>query len=221
VVDDKTELTRAGDPFANAPVIPNSSLILVSGAGMTMCLGQPIAFNVFYNGTNLLGMPTADGIVQVEWVWNPAHVNLVVNQTNGGATATAFSVNTNIQGTSIGVRVRNNCGQWSGTQWFTIQQCQPPTPIPNRFAVGPNPASGVLGIWPRDGARGAEAPTFAVRLLDALGREVRSGHSQTGQPKLGLGVAGLPAGTYHLYIEQGGQVEHHLVVVSPQGDLSN
>lgn len=228
VTDDQTNLTRAGDIVSNPPNIPSSSLILVSGAGMSMCQNQPIAFNVFYNGTNLLGMPTADGIVQVEWFWNPAQVNLVVNQSNGGATATAFSLNNNVQATNIGVRVRNNCGQWSSPMWFTIYECSspppPPPPVPSRFAVGPNPASGVLGIWPRpttEGGRGTEVPTFAVRLLDALGREVRSGLSQPGQPKLGLSVAGLPAGTYHLYIEQGGQVEHHLVVVSPQGGLSN
>jgi hypothetical protein len=170
-------------------------------------------------------MPTADGIVQVEWFWNPAHVNLVVNQGNGGATATAFSLNNyNITSTSIGVRVRNNCGQWSGTQWFSIFQCPFRNPIPNRFSVGPNPASGVLGIWPRptaESGRGAEAPSFAVRLLDALGREVRAARSQPGQARLGLSVAGLPAGTYHLYIEQNGQVEHQLVVVEPKGGLSN
>lgn len=187
--------------------------VAISGVEVPLCQSlRPVELSVLYNGSRLHNDSGADSTAQVQWFWNPDQVNLVIDRSNDGATATAYSVGNQDAGSNIpvAIRLRNQCGAWSSTYWFFIKKC----PAPVQFLVGPNPTSNLLSIWYKlSGNRALNIPAFSVQLHNEMGRQVRSGQSEPGQSRLWLNVADLPTGLYHLYIEAEGQISHQLVKI--------
>jgi subtilisin family serine protease len=204
----------AAQGYTNTTVL-NSSLISVSGQGMTVCTSG-LSLALIYNGSNLSSSnpPLPFGILEVEWAPTSGNVYVVRNQSNGGVTATAYA-NSPTGGTvQLRVRVRN-CAGWSNWYFFNVNVC---SSSGFRFLYSPNPTSDVLDITaePTEENKNlaiASSIDFEAKLIDADGKAVREAKNLNKERKLTFDVKGLKEGTYFLHIAHGKEIEKHQIVV--------
>jgi subtilisin family serine protease len=204
----------AAQGFPNTTVL-NSSLISVSGQGMTVC-SSGLNLGLIYNGSNLSSSnpPLPFGILEVEWAPTSGNVYVVRNQTNVGVTATAYA--NSLTGGTVQLRVRvRNCAGWSNWYFFNVNVC---SSSGFRFAYSPNPTSDNLDVTaiPTEDNKDltvASSIDFEAKLIDQDGKVAREGKNLNKEKKITLDVKGLKAGTYFLHIVSGKQVEKHQIVV--------
>ncbi len=168
---------------------PTSSLLSLSGAGMTVTQGG-LSLAAIYNGAFISFVPNSQLIDGVQYQAGSSSIYL----STSGLTATAYPTNGCVGGTAtILVRVKNCTGNWSSWKSFTVNVC---SSSGFRFAYSPNPTSDNLDVT-------------AIPTEDA-----REGKNLNKEKKITLDVKGLKAGTYFLHIVSGKKVEKHQIVVS-------
>ncbi|SFF40609.1 T9SS type A sorting domain-containing protein [Thermoflexibacter ruber] len=210
-----TNTILAGSASTTNPNLPSSSLISVSGQGMTVC-SAGLNLGLIYNGVNLsanVSYPLPFGITQIEWAPTSGNVYIVGNQINGGVTATAYANSLSGLPAQLRVRIRN-CAGWSEWYVFYVNVCSG-----FRFIYSPNPTSEVLTITavPTEENKDFTIATeidFEAKLLDQDGKVVREGKNQNKENKLSFDVKGLKEGTYYLHILHGKELEKHQIIIS-------
>jgi hypothetical protein len=204
--------TSINIPIRSVGGIPSSSLISVSGAGMTVTQSG-LNLAAIYNNAFISSSSNSENIVAVQWQSSSSSVYVVTS----GTTATAYPTNGCVGGTAtLLVRVsRCSSNNWSGWRTFTVNVC---SGSGFRFAFGPNPTSSTLEVKAEPTEENkdfkiAKDIDFEVKLLDKDGKAVREGKNQNKEKKLTFDVKGLKEGTYYLHIAYGKEVEKHQIVV--------
>jgi len=196
---------------------PTSSLLSLSGAGMTVTQGG-LSLAVIYNGAFISSVPNSQLIDGVQYQSGSSNIYV----STSGLTATAYPTNGCVGGTAtILVRVKNCTGNWSSWKPFTVNVC---SSSGFRFVYSPNPTSDVLGITavPTEENKNlslAAEIDFEVKLIDKDGKVVREGKNLNKEKKITLDVKGLKEGTYFLHIAHGKEagaaaIEKHQIVVN-------
>ncbi len=196
---------------------PTSSLLSLSGAGMTVTQGG-LSLAVIYNGAFISSVPNSQLIDGVQYQSGSSSIYV----STSGLTATAYPTNGCVGGTAtILVRVKNCTGNWSSWKPFTVNVC---SSSGFRFVYSPNPTSDKLDITaePTEDNKNfaiASSIDFEVKLIDKDGKVVREGKNLNKEKKITLDVKGLKEGTYFLHILHGKEavaaaIEKHQILIS-------